>query len=77
MRAENMREELKYEVDINWSPRDSLYVARVPELPGCMAHGHSYEEALANAQDAMRLWIATACEDGEPIPVPRSLTAAT
>lgn len=72
-----MHEELKYEVDIFWSPRDRVYVARVPELPGCMAHGHTYEEALANAQDAMRLWIATAREDGEPIPVPRSVAAAT
>lgn len=72
-----MRDELKYEVSMSWSPRDGVYVARVPELPGCMAHGHTYEEALANAQDAMRLWIETAREDGEPIPEPRSLTAAT
>lgn len=68
---------MKYEVSINWSPRDGVYIARVPELPGCLAHGHTYEEALANAQDAMRLWIETAREDSEPIPEPRSLTAAT
>ncbi|HEX6797152.1 MAG TPA: type II toxin-antitoxin system HicB family antitoxin [Ktedonobacterales bacterium] len=54
-----------------------MYIARVPELPSCMEHGHTYEEALANAQDAMRLWIETAREDGEPVPVPRSLAAAT
>jgi len=35
-----------------------------------MAHGRTYEEALANIQDAMRLWIDTAREDGIPIPEP-------
>jgi len=36
----------KYEVIIYWSEEDNSYVAEVPELPGCMADGASYEETL-------------------------------
>jgi len=61
---------LKYQLSIAWSERDAAYVASVPNLPGCMAHGRTYEGALANIQDAMRLWVDTASEDGIPIPEP-------
>ena len=37
----------KYEIIIFWSEEDAAYVADVPELPGCMAHGNSHEEAPA------------------------------
>ena len=40
----------KYEVIIYWSEGDEAYVAEVPELPGCMADGSSYQDALANAE---------------------------
>ena len=39
----------RYEIIIFWSDADEAYIADVPELPGCMAHGDSYESALANA----------------------------
>jgi predicted RNase H-like HicB family nuclease len=61
----------KYEVIIYWSEEDKIYVAEVPELPGCAAHGSSPETALANAQDAVSLWLDTAREFGDPIPVPK------
>ncbi len=61
----------KYETIIFWSEEDRAFVAEVPELPGCMAHGDSYETALANALEAMRLWIDTAKEFGDPIPTPK------
>ena len=61
----------KYETIIYWSDADQAYLAEVPELPGCMAHGASYESALASAQDAIRLWIDTAVEFGDPIPEPK------
>jgi len=60
----------KYEVIIYWSKEDEAYVAEVPQLAGCAAHGDSQEEALRNAQDAIRLWIETAREFGDPIPEP-------
>ena len=41
----------KYELIIYWSKQDKAFVVEVPELPGCMADGGTYEEALAKAQD--------------------------
>ena len=61
----------KYEIIIYWSKEDDAYVAEVPELPGCMAHGSTYESATANANDAIQLWIDTAHEFGDPIPEPK------
>lgn len=60
----------KYEVIIYWSTEDEAFVAEVPELSGCMAHGATYETALANAQDAIGLWIDTAKEFADRIPEP-------
>jgi predicted RNase H-like HicB family nuclease len=60
----------KYEVIIYWSKEDDAYIAEVPQLAGCAAHGDSQEEALRNAQDAIRLWLETAQEFGDPIPEP-------
>ncbi len=61
----------KYEIIIFWSDEDDAYVADVPELPGCMAHGDTHESALANAKEAIQLWIETAKEFGDPIPAPK------
>jgi predicted RNase H-like HicB family nuclease len=60
----------KYEVIIYWSEEDEAFVAEVPQLAGCAAHGDSQEEALRNAQEAINLWIETAKEFGDPIPEP-------
>ena len=61
----------KYEIIIYWSNEDEVFVAEVPELPGCMAHGHSQDIALATANEAIRLWLDTAREFGDPIPEPK------
>jgi len=61
----------RYEIIIYWSNEDGVYVAEVPELPGCSAHGESYESALSNAKDAIALWIETAKEFNDPIPEPK------
>ena len=61
----------KYEVIIFWSAEDEVFLAEVPELPGCMAHGGTQEEALANAKQAVQLWIDTAREFGDPVPQPK------
>ena len=63
--------ELKYEMIIYWSQQDEAYVVEVPELPGCMADGRSYQEAVANAEAIISEWITTARELGRPIPQPR------
>ena len=61
----------KYEVIIYWSDEDQVFIAEVPELPGCLAHGKSQNEALKNVRDAMALWIKTAKEFAHPIPEPK------
>lgn len=61
----------KYEIIIYWSEDDRAFVAEIPELPGCMAHGRSHEAALKNIRSAMKLWIRTAREFGDPVPKPR------
>ena len=61
----------KYELVIYWSNDDAAFVAEVPELPGCMAHGDSYQSAVLNITEAIQLWIDTAKEFGDPIPEPK------
>lgn len=61
----------KYEIILYWSNADGAFVAEVPELPGCMAHGDTQEAALGNIKQAMDLWIDTAREFGDPIPEPK------
>jgi len=62
---------LKYEIIIYWSKTDNTFIAEVPELSGCMAHGDNQELALKNAKDAIGLWIETAKEFNDPIPEPK------
>ena len=61
----------RYEIIIFWSEEDDAYVADVPELPGCMAHGDTHESALANAKEAIQLWLETAKEFCDPSPAPK------
>ncbi len=61
----------KYELIIYWSKEDDAFVVEVPELPGCMADGATYEEAVVNAQTAIREWVETAKAIGRPIPQPK------
>ena len=60
----------KYEIIIYWSDEDGVFVADIPELPGCMAHGDSHEGALAEAQNAISYWLEAAARIGRPIPQP-------
>ena len=62
---------IRYELIIYWSDEDQSFIVEVPELPGCMADGESYEEAVANAKRVIEEWIETARELGRPIPKPK------
>lgn len=64
-------DELRYEIVLFWSEEDQAYIAEVPELPGCMADGTTYEGALKAAEVVIREWIETARDLGRPIPQPR------
>jgi predicted RNase H-like HicB family nuclease len=63
--------ENRYEIIIFWSDEDRAFVADVPELPGCMAHGKTRGAALRNAEDAAVLWLETAREMGRAVPQPK------
>jgi len=65
----------KYEIIIFWSAEDNAFVAEVPELPGCMADGNSYQEALSNAEVIIQEWIDTAKELGRTVPEPKGRLA--
>jgi predicted RNase H-like HicB family nuclease len=65
----------RYELIIYWSKDDSSFVVEVPELPGCMADGQTYAEAVANAEEIIDEWIETARKLGRPIPEPRGKLA--
>ena len=59
-----------YSIVIQWDPRDNIYIASVPELPGCRTHGDTYEEALKNALEVIDLWVEDAQRAGDPLPQP-------
>jgi len=61
----------RYEMIIYWSDDDQSFVVEVPELPGCMADGPTYREAVTNAEKVIEEWIQTAKELGREIPAPR------
>jgi predicted RNase H-like HicB family nuclease len=61
---------------IQWSDEDQVYVVTVPELPGCITHGDTYEVAAQQGQDAIESWIMAALADNDPIPPPRTFVAA-
>ena len=63
---------LKYSVNIYWSDEDEAFLAEVPDLPGCVADGQTYEDALAEAQVIMEEWIETAEFLGREIPEPKT-----
>jgi predicted RNase H-like HicB family nuclease len=65
----------KYEIIVFWSDEDGRFVVEVPELPGCMADGETYEQAVQNAQIIISEWIETAKGLGREIPEPKGRLA--
>lgn len=62
---------IKYELIIYWSEEDNCFLVEVPELPGCMADGQTYQDAVANVEVVIKEWIETANELGRTIPKPK------
>ena len=65
---------LKYAVLVQYSDADRCYVARVPQLKGCVAHGDTPAEALEEILVAQELWIESAMIVGHEIPEPTPIT---
>ena len=66
-----MSHDVRYEIIMYWSEDDQAIIAEVPELPGCVADGATYQRALANVQTIIAEWIETAKELGRAIPHPK------
>ena len=62
---------IRYEMIVYWSEADEAFLVEVPELPGCMADGATYEEAVSNAQRIIAEWIEQAEAMGRAIPAPK------
>jgi len=67
----------KYEIILYWSQEDEAFIAEVPELPGCMADGETYRDALKNVEVIIQEWIETATELGRKIPKPKGKLVLT
>jgi predicted RNase H-like HicB family nuclease len=65
-----------YHINIFWWNPDQRWVADVPDLKSCSAHGATPEEALAEVQIAMELWLEVAIERGIEIPSPKYRVAS-
>ena len=63
---------LRYPVTIHSDP-ESGYVAEIEELPGCMTQAEPIDEAFRAIEDARQLWIKTAYDEGQDIPLPRDM----
>ncbi len=66
----------RYSMVIEWSD-DDAYIVTVPELPGCVTHCATYEEAVKQGQDAIESWIDAARACGRPVPEPRRFEVAS
>ena len=66
-----MIDDIKYELVVYWSEDDAAYLVEVPELPGCIADGSTYKEAVQNVLVVIEEWIETAKELGRSIPTPK------
>jgi len=62
---------IRYEIIIYWSEEDQAFIAEIPELPGCIADGATYKEAVDNVEVVIQEWIEEAKELGRSIPEPK------
>lgn len=61
----------KYHINVFFSPEDKAFIADVPDLKYCSAHGKTPQDALRQVMIAIDAWLATAKSHGKRIPKPR------
>lgn len=59
-----------YPIEVFWSDEDEVWIADVPDLPHCTAHGATPHEAVASVEEAVEAWLDAARMVGRPIPEP-------
>jgi predicted RNase H-like HicB family nuclease len=60
-----------YHINIFYSAEDEAYIADIPDLKYCSAHGETPQEALEQVLIAKAAWLEAAQANGRSIPVPR------
>ncbi len=60
-----------YQILVVWSSEDQAFIAQVPDLPGCIAHGATREKALENIREAVDLYTDDLLQTGQVVPAPR------
>lgn len=61
----------RYHINLFWPAEDGCWIADVPDLPYCSAHGETPDEAVREVQVAIELFIESLRDHGDPIPEPR------
>ncbi len=61
---------MRYPIDVRWSDEDGVWIADVPDLVACSAHGATPHEAVAEVEVAADAWIEAARRTGRPVPSP-------
>jgi len=82
MRQDTERRELEYYLSLRYPVTvhpdpESGFVAEIEELPGCMTQAETLDEIFKAIEDARQLWIKTAYEEGQDIPLPRDMEQYT
>jgi predicted RNase H-like HicB family nuclease len=73
---EELAEASRYEIVIQWSDEDQVFIASVPELPGARTHGDTPAEAAEKAVEVAASWIYGSRQLGHAVPAPRLLASA-
>ena len=66
-------DKLKYQMVIQWSDEDNCFLVAFPDFPGSYwrTHGDTYDEAFANAKEALESLILAYESTGEDLPIPK------
>ncbi len=59
-----------YPIEVSWSEEDQVWIADVPDLAFCSAHGSTAHEAVAEVEQAAEAWLEAANQAGRPVPEP-------
>lgn len=60
----------RYHINVFWSDEDGCWIANVPDLRPCSAHGDTPQQAVTEVEVAIGLWLDWARDKGVPIPEP-------
>lgn len=64
-----------YPIEVHWSAEDGVWIADVPDLAYCTAHGPTPHDAVTQIEVAIEAWLEAARAEGRPLPEPSSRAA--